>query len=171
MVNTLRKNVPKKPQRTSPEKSHMQQYARRRPRKKCTKKLPSRSCTEKDPAKNSIETVHVKDCKGGTPWEKAQGKNHAKERTRNGSVDKCTGATLKKRTEKTTAKERTEMCSAKKRTQKVQRDEPMDISTAKDCTVKHAPRRAEKSPPRKKKPTVKPLTKKCTKKTPTKERR
>ena len=127
-------------------------------------KLPFGSCTEKDPAKNSIETVHAKDCKGGTPWEKPQGKNRAKERTQNGSVEKCRGATLKKRTGKTTAKERTEMCSAKKRTQKkVQRDEPMDISTAKDCTVKHAERRAEKNPPAKK-PTVKPLTIKCTKK-------
>ena len=95
MVNALRKNVPNKPQRKNPGKSHMQQYARRRPRKKCTKKLPSRSCTEKDPAKNSIETVHAKDCKGGTPWEKAQGKNRAKGRTQNGSVENCTGATLK----------------------------------------------------------------------------
>ena len=125
----------------------MQKYARRRPRKKCTKKLPSGECTENDPAKNSIETVNAKDCKGGIPWEKAQGKNRAKDRTQNGSAEKCTGATLKKHTEKTIAKERTEMCPAKKRTQKVQGDEPMDISAAKDCTVKHAPRRAEKSPP------------------------
>ena len=128
----------------------MQKYARRRPRKKCTKIIPSGECTENDAAKNSIEIVNAKDCKGGTPWGKAQGNNRAKERTQNGSVEKCTGATLKKRTERTTAKERTEMCPAKKRTQKVQGDEPMDISAAKDCTVKHAPRRAEKNPPAKK---------------------
>ena len=59
-------------------------------------KLPFGSCTEKDPAKNSIETVHAKDCKGGTPWEKPQGKNRANERTQNGSAEKCRGTTLKK---------------------------------------------------------------------------
>ena len=53
-------------------------------------------------------------------------------------MGKCTEATLKKRTEKTTAKERTEMAPAKKRTRKVHGDETMDVSAAKEYTGKHS---------------------------------
>ena len=88
---------------------------------------------------------------GRNPWENAQRKDRAIERTQNGSVEKCTEATLKKRTEKTTAKERTETAPAKKRTRKVHGDETMDVSAAKEYTGKprqeleHGNRRRKKT--------------------------
>ena len=67
------------------------------------------------------------------------------------------------------AKESMEETTAKKRREKAHGDEPMDISAAKDCMVKHY-LEIGKNPPAKK-PTEKALAKKCTKNSPAKESR